>query len=531
MTCPEGVRCVVLCDQNHTCAPMPRPFVLPLLALLLALVVAVPALSAQPALELAPVYQGLSQPLYLTHAGDGSGRVFIVQQRGRILVGRDGQLLPTPFLDLDGQLSGDSEQGLLGLAFAPDYASSGRFYVYYTRPDGTAELARYRVSNQPDRADASSRQVLLSIPQPFANHNGGWIGFGPDGYLYIASGDGGSANDPQNHGQRLDSLLGKLLRLDVSGNAAALPPDNPFLGQQGRRGEIWAYGLRNPWRASFDRATGDLWIADVGQQGREEVNFQPAGSAGGANYGWRTLEGSQCLQPGCSSAGTVLPVTEYGRALGCSITGGYVYRGSRYPALAGTYVFGDFCSGRIFGLRRTAQGSSAEAFVREELDATGMPIASFGEDEAGNLYVVSYSGTVYAVAYGDAIDPAAIGRPHTGTWYDPAQNGHGLFLEVLPDNLLVAYWFTFDREGRQAWFGGVGAIDGRRARVPVNRAAGGRFIPDFDASQVSFPALGHLDLEFDSCREGRVEFDLGQGFGRGSMRLQRLTVPLGAECE
>ncbi|MCG6117823.1 MAG: PQQ-dependent sugar dehydrogenase [Aquimonas sp.] len=488
------------------------------------------AVTAQPSLELRPVFNGLSQPLYLTHAGDASGRIFIVQQRGRILVGRDGEVLDTPFLDLDGQLSGDSEQGLLGLAFAPDYASSGRFYVYYTRPDGTAELARYRVGNQPDRADASSKQVLLSIPQPFANHNGGWIGFGPDGFLYVASGDGGSSNDPQNHGQRLDSLLGKVLRLDVSGSGAAIPADNPFVGQAGRRGEIWAYGLRNPWRASFDRVSGDLWIADVGQQGREEVNFQRAGSNGGANYGWRTLEGSQCLQPGCTTAGTVLPVTEYGRALGCSITGGYVYRGSRYPALTGTYVFGDFCSGRIFGLRRVAEGSGADAFVREELDATGMPIASFGEDEAGNLYLVSYSGTVYSVAYGDAVDSAAIGRGHTGTWYDPAQNGHGLFIEVLAGNLVVAYWFTFDSQGRQAWFGGVGSIEGRRARVAVSRAEGGRFVPEFDPNQVSFPPLGHLYLEFESCLEGRVAFDLGQGFGRGSMRLQRLTVPLGAEC-
>lgn len=483
-------------------------------------------------LRLTEVFSLLQQPLFLTHAGDGSGRVFIVEQGGRIRVARDGELQNAPFLDLRGRVSGDSEQGLLGLAFAPDFASSGRFYVNYTNLAGGTVVARFTVDPQnPDRADPNSEQALIAYAQPFPNHNGGWMGFGPDGYLYIASGDGGSGGDPQDNAQRLDTPLGKMLRVDVSGEQVTIPADNPFANQSGARPEIWAYGLRNPWRASFDRETGDLWIADVGQGRTEEVNFQPAGVAGGRNYGWRILEGSQCRSGGCSSAGTVLPVSEYGRDLGCSVTGGYVYRGSRYPALRGSYLFGDFCSGRVFALRRQGEGDSAAAFSREQLASTSLPISSFGEDEEGNLYLVSYDGRVFLLSDGEPSIGPLIDQRFTGTWFDPEQAGHGVFVEVLQGGQLVAYWFTFDSEGRQAWFGGVGSIAGNSVSMDAVRAEGGRFPPDFDPNAVDYPVIGSLTLRFESCRRGVIDYQLGEGFGSGSMPLARLTEPLGSACD
>lgn len=478
-------------------------------------------------LRLTEIADAPGAPLYLTHAGDGSGRVFVVGQHGVIRVLADGMLGATPFLDLDSLISSGGERGLLGLAFAPDYPTSGRFYVNYTDNQGDTVVARYRVSQEdPGRADPASAQVLLRIEQPFSNHNGGWMGFGPDGYLYIAVGDGGSANDPLGAGQDLGTLLGKMLRVDVSGDTPAIPPDNPFTATLGARPEIWAYGLRNPWRASFDRETGALWIADVGQNNIEEVNVQPDGAAGGRNYGWQILEGSQCTTPGCSSAGTVLPVDEYTHDLGCSVTGGYVYRGSRYPALRGKYLFGDFCSGRVFALTSNGNG----AYSRQELAATGLPIASFGEDQAGELYLVALSGSIFHVSDGEPLLGPIIDGTFTGTWYDPAQSGHGLFVEVLPGNQVLAYWFTFDADGRQAWFGGVGPIQGNRAVLQTIRAEHGRFIPDFDPAEIQYTEFGTLTLQFDSCREGEVQFNLPGTFGTGTMRLVRLTEPVGTAC-
>ena len=490
------------------------------------------ALAAQSIdLRLNEIAGGFTQPLFLTHAGDGSGRLFVVEQGGRVQVLRDGQQQAEPFLNVEGMISVGDEQGLLGLAFDPGFASNGRVYINLTNPAGGTDVVRYRVDTaNPLRVDPASRRTLLAWGQPFPNHNGGWMGFGPDGLLYIACGDGGSGGDPQNHGQRLDTPLGKILRVDVSGEMPAIPPGNPFAGSSTNQQEIWAYGLRNPWRASFDRQTGDLWIADVGQSRTEEVNFQPAGAPGGRNYGWRTMEGSECRQAGCNTSGLLLPVSEYGRTLGCSITGGYVYRGQRYPAMQGRYFFGDFCSGRIFSLRRIGSGDTAASFVREEHLATGLPISSFGEDEEGNLYLVSYDGRIYLLSDGEPSSGPQIDQRFTGTWYDPAQSGHGLFLEVLPGNTLVAYWFTFDAEGRQAWFGGAGDIDGNRAVIRAVRTEGGRFPPNFDASQVRFPEFGTLTLSFESCRLGQVAFDLPGSFGRGTMRLERLTEPLGTAC-
>lgn len=352
-----------------------------------------------PQIGLQKVVDGLERPLYVTHAGDGSGRLYILEQPGWVRVLEDGRLLETPFLDLtDRVLSRGNEQGLLGLAFSPDFRESGIFYIHYTgRPDGRTVLSRFRLRDgDPRRGDAASEEVLLTVEQPYANHNGGALLFGPDGYLYLALGDGGSAGDPENRAQNLDSLLGKILRLDVSQPGPyRIPPDNPFVGGQGRE-EIWAYGLRNPWRISFDRATGDLYIADVGQNAIEEVNFQPAGSPGGENYGWRVWEGSRRYAQG-EAPGAVFPVAEYTHAEGgCSITGGYVYRGQAIPALVGIYLYGDYCTGYIWGLKQ----QDGQWQTGRLLD-TSLNITSFGEDEAGEVYVVDRRGAIYRVVAED----------------------------------------------------------------------------------------------------------------------------------
>jgi glucose/arabinose dehydrogenase len=356
-----------------------------------------PTTAAQPIgtfeIQLKPIVEGsLTRPDYLTHAGDD--RLFVVEQPGRIRIIKNGQLLDRPYLDItDKVTTRGNEQGLLSVAFHPDYAANGQFFVNYTRqPDGATVIERYSVSpDDPDRADAQSGQVILVIAQPESNHNGGLIKFGPDGYLYIGMGDGGGAGDqhgPIGNGQDPQALLGKMLRIDVTNqDTYAIPASNPS------GDEIWASGVRNPWRFSFDRATSDLYIADVGQNAYEEVNFQPASSRGGENYGWRIMEGLHCFSPsvGCDQTGLVLPVAEYSHdAGGCSVTGGYVYRGSKYPALHGAYFFGDYCSGIIWSLQR--DGDQWQMTKRLE---SGLRLSSFGEDVNGELYVVDHGGGVY----------------------------------------------------------------------------------------------------------------------------------------
>jgi glucose/arabinose dehydrogenase len=341
-----------------------------------------------PSLALALQASGLVQPLHITHAGDGSGRLFVVEQAGRIRILEGRALLPAPFLDISDRVSCCGERGLLSVAFPPDYASKGHFYVDYTDLAGDTVVARYRVGANPDLADPASEQVVLKVPQPFPNHNGGQLAFGPDGFLYIGLGDGGSGGDPQNNAQNPGTLLGKILRIDVESgaNPYAVPPNNPLVGVAGAHPEIWALGLRNPWRFSFDRQTGDLYIGDVGQNAFEEIDFQPAASPGGENYGWRIMEGLHCFNPKpCSQAGLTLPVAEYDHTQGCSVTGGAVYRGTTFPRLQGTYVYGDFCSGRLWGLR--FDGTSWHSAVLLE---TGRQIASFGEDQVGGLYLADY---------------------------------------------------------------------------------------------------------------------------------------------
>ncbi len=352
---------------------------------------------AESVLQLEAVATGLGAPVALTHAGDGSGRLFIVLQDGRILIHDGAQVLPTPFLDLRSRVSSGGERGLLGLAFHPDYAANGRFFVHYTHRAGHSIVAGYRVSGDPNVAGPRSARTVLRVAQPFANHNGGQIQFGPDGALYIGLGDGGSAGDPGNRAQNLRSLLGKILRIDVNPRVRyAIPPDNPFAAVRGARPEIWALGLRNPWRFSFDRLTGDLYIADVGQGAWEEVNFEPAGAPGGANYGWRLMEGTHCFDPSTNCDDGLLdpPVLEYSHASGCSVTGGYVYRGSAVPGLTGEYVYGDFCSGLIWGARfEPATGWSSRV-----LEDTDFLISTFGEDEGGELHVADYgTGSIYRI--------------------------------------------------------------------------------------------------------------------------------------
>ena len=359
---------------------------------------------ASSAFKLTRVVGGLQSPVYVTYAPDGSGRLFVVEQAGRILILKDGRLLTTPFLDIRTRVSAGGERGLLSVAFHPDFAVNGVFIVDYTRASSRAAdvgdtiIARYRVTPpSADVADGASVETLMTIHQPQSNHNGGLVKFGPDGMLYVGMGDGGSAGDvgaghaPQGNGQSLTTLLGKMLRIQVGATGFyTVPADNPNLGSGARR-EIWSYGLRNPWRFSFDRATGDLYIADVGQSAWEEIDFQPAPGKGGVNYGWPVWEGAHIYRGGVRMSGDTKPVASYSHVGGqCSITGGYVYRGSRIPALNGFYVLGDYCTGKIWTLVRLG----GKWYLSSLMD-TAFHISSFGEDEAGELYVVDLNGAVY----------------------------------------------------------------------------------------------------------------------------------------
>ena len=352
-----------------------------------------PAPPGWPQISLAKVAGGFSQPVHVAHAGDGSGRIFVVEQTGRIRILDNGVVLPSPFLDISAKLVCCGEQGLLSMAFPPGFASRKHFYVNYTRtPDGATVVARYRVSvGNTNAGDPTSEEVVLTIPQPFTNHNGGQLAFGPDNNLYIGMGDGGGGGDPQGNAQNPGTFLGKLLRIDVESGATpyGVPGDNPFLQSAGFLPEIWAVGLRNPWRFSFDRGTGDLYIADVGQNNFEEIDVQSAGNPGGQNYGWNIMEGASCYNSSlCDTAGLTLPVSTYDHSKGCSITGGMVFRGADFPVLQGIYFYGDYCTGRVWGLRKNGAG-----WENAELLAPRSPplnITTFGEDEAGNVYVANY---------------------------------------------------------------------------------------------------------------------------------------------
>jgi len=363
-----------------------------------------------PGISLGPVVGGLINPVTIANAGDGSNRLFIVEQRGYIRLVKDNVLQGTPFLDIHTKVSCCGERGFLGLAFPPNYASKGYFYVNYTNTGGDTVVARYSISGNPDLADAGSETILLTIDQPFSNHNGGQLAFGPDGFLYIGMGDGGDGGDPGNRAQTTNVLLGKMLRIHTEGAGCVtrpphapknycIPGSNPFFSNTSYQPEIWALGVRNPWRFTFDRQTGDLYIADVGQEKQEEVNFQPANSPGGQNYGWRILEGILCFNPssGCvAPAGYSAPVAWYDHGTnnsnGCSVTGGYVYRGPLFFRMTGIYFYGDLCTGKIYGLKNDG------GWQTMLLTDAPFSISTFGEDESGYLYVADYgNGIIYRI--------------------------------------------------------------------------------------------------------------------------------------
>lgn len=347
---------------------------------------------------------GFDQPLLVTTPAEDSDRLFVVEQAGTIDVIVDGEIAAEPFLDIVDRVSSEgSEQGLLGLAFAPDFAESGLFYVNYTDRDGNTVISRFSVSDDPNVADPESEAMILQQEQPRANHNGGVLAFGPDGYLYIGLGDGGGQGDPDGNGQDLSTWLGKILRIDVAsanvdeGAMYAVPGDNPFIDDADAAPEIWVYGLRNPWRFTFDRETGDMWVGDVGQSEIEEMTLLPVADGGGQNLGWNITEGTNCYaEPECDQSGLTLPTLEYTHDVGgCSVTGGYVYRGEAMPDLRGVYVFADYCSGLLWGGGQDTDG----AWVMSEPIETGLSISSFGEDTAGEVYLTDLSGgTVYRLA-------------------------------------------------------------------------------------------------------------------------------------
>jgi glucose/arabinose dehydrogenase len=346
-------------------------------------------------LALQPVADGFERPVDLVDAGDGSGRLFVVEQEGRILIVRDGAVAKQPFLDLTDRVGCCGERGLLSLVFHPGYAENGLLYVDYTDLNGDTQIIRFGVAaDDPDRADPATATTILTVEQPASNHNGGRLRFGPDGYLYISLGDGGGGNG--QNGQSLETLLGKLLRIDVdhqaNGQPYAIPADNPFVDTPNARPEIWALGLRNPWRFDFDRVTGDIWIGDVGSSTYEEVNLLPAGSGGGQNFGWDAMEGNDCRDAEATNncADFVAPISGFDRDAGCVVTGGTVYRGEQVPALVGIYLFADYCGSGIWGLGRDAAGN----WVTTGPVAAGSHVVSFGQDAVGELYVVDLDGTI-----------------------------------------------------------------------------------------------------------------------------------------
>ena len=364
-----------------------------------------------PDVRLNEVAHGLNDPVHITHANDGSGRLFIVEQDGTVRVLSGNRLLSAPFLDIRDRVESGGEKGLLSIAFHPDFRRNGRFFVNYTADKRSLHTVVSEFRQRPDgRVDHGSERILLEVRQPWGNHNGGQLAFGPDGYLYIGMGDGGSADDPHDNGQNLGTLLGAILRIDVDNpdkKPYAIPPDNPFVSTRGARPEIWAYGLRNPWRFSFDHETGDLYAADVGQNEVEEIDIIEKGG----NYGWRIMEGPICtpgVNPQCKQTGLIPPIYSYRHDVGRSITGGHIYRGKRFPALCGTYLYGDFVSQAIWGLRyrdgkviahkTLFDPRSLLRLAIDFFDDDGLLISSFGEDQAGEVYVAAYrSGRIYRI--------------------------------------------------------------------------------------------------------------------------------------
>jgi glucose/arabinose dehydrogenase len=351
-------------------------------------------------LSLAPAVKGLKEPTFAAWPPDGSNRMFILERAGRVRIAdADGRLHPTPLLDLSNDTSTGVEEGLLGLAFDPNFAQNRYMYIDYTATDGTVQIVRYTLPAEQDTLDPSTASTVMSVPKRSRFHNGGTLVFGPDGYLYISLGD----DEASEEAQKLTSIYGKILRVDVSTAPYAIPPSNPFVDTPGARGEIWSYGLRNPWRISFDRSTGDLWIGDVGDARSEEVDMQPAASKGGENYGWPFVEGTECKDEGhCQDAGLVHPLVTYGHNMNCAVMGGYVYRGPSVSAFTGHYLFGDLCTGGVF----TLVGDQQQGWKRAEIGFNPIKIDSFAEDPSGEVYIADMQGGVlYRIAEGSVPPP------------------------------------------------------------------------------------------------------------------------------
>ena len=399
-------------------------------------------------LALEPVASGFDAPLFVAAPAGDRERLFVLEQNtARVYVIKNGVTLPTPFLNLDSFAGQFNERGLLGLAFHPQYAQNGHFYVNFTDLNGDTVVARFQVlAGDPDRADPASGASILFLDQPRANHNGGMLAFGPrDGYLYVGMGDGGGSGDPDNNAQNGQSLLGKMLRLDVDGGFPyAIPADNPFVNDPSFRDEIWSYGWRNPWRFSFDRLNGDLYAGDVGQFDWEEIDYQPGSSAGGENYGWRVTEGRHCFNPstGCNPAGITPPVHEYGHNAGQCIIGGYAYRGGAIPGLAGTYLFGDYVSGRIWSFRMYGRQKLEFLERTDELNPGGalvQSLSSFGEDADAEIYLTDLSdGEIYRVVadlMALTLTPLVAGQPATAT------------VDLAAPGALVSFYYSLSGPG------------------------------------------------------------------------------------
>jgi glucose/arabinose dehydrogenase len=517
---------------------VPRPPRWLCLALLFA---ALPALAADPDLQFTQI-SDREAIVDIANAGDGSGRLFFVEQSGRIFINEQGADIAMPFLDIRDKVTSGGERGLLSLAFAPNYSSSGYFFVWYTEMGGDTVLCRFRVSADPNVADPATETLILRIEQPFSNHNGGRLRFGPDGMLYLGTGDGGSSFDPGDVAQDGANLLGKLLRLDVdpAHGAYAVPPDNPFVDDETVRGEIWALGLRNPWRIAFDRGTGNLFIADVGQNEFEEINFQPAGSGGGENYGWDIMEASQCTGGNaCDTSGFTLPVAEYDHQQGCSVTGGEVYRGNAYPNLEGMYFFGDYCSGNLWALSRS--GSQWDMAL---LADTSFAISTFGLGEDGSVYLANYSGGVYLLSDGNPLPEVfQINAGLNDAWYNPETAGQGFLVTAFPEaKILFLAWFTYDverppqdvtamlGEPGHRWLTAQGPYGGDMATLAINVSSGGVF--DSAVPAVDPPVQdGTMTITWSGCNSAVLSYQISSLGLAGEIPLQRIVTDNVALCQ
>ena len=388
-TPPRAEATTLATGAAPTLAPLPSPTNGPLVA-------------ANVAVGLEPYASVSGSALDIVAPDDGTGHLLVATQEGRLWAVRGDLASPALLLDVSKRISSGGERGLLGIALHPGFPTDPRIFVDYTDLEGDTVVSSFGLAGDgSSRFDPASERIVLQVAQPFENHNGGGIAFGPDGELYIALGDGGSGGDPMGNGQGLETPLAKILRIDVDhpsgGKAYAIPTDNPFASRSGARGEIWLYGLRNPWRFSFDRTTGDLWIGDVGQERWEEIDVARAGDGGGQDFGWNVTEGAHCFEPadGCDQAGLSLPVSEYGHDQGCAVIGGFVYRGSAYPLLSGAYLFSDSCSGTIWAIPATANPNGVGSLVAPVAvgQAHGSP-AGFGQDIAGELYLANLDGTI-----------------------------------------------------------------------------------------------------------------------------------------